>query len=150
MSYSSRFGSSRISVGRRLLLLGFGSALLGLLAVAAMLSPDPRGYGTHERMGLPPCTFQAMFQIRCPSCGMTTAWAHAVRGRLDRAVRANAGGAGLTLLAALVGPWCLASGIRGRWWVAAPSDRVVLAVCLVVFTLTLVDWAIRFFLALWS
>ena len=35
-------------------LAAFGIVLLGLLATAACLRPNQRGYGTHRQLGLPP------------------------------------------------------------------------------------------------
>src|SRR5687768_15883893 len=49
-----------------------GAAMWSLLVVASMLQPDSRGMGTHEQLGMPPCTFLFLTGIRCPSCGMTT------------------------------------------------------------------------------
>jgi hypothetical protein len=132
------------------LLVAFGSTLLALLAIAAWMRPDERGFGTHERLGFPPCTFQYLFETRCPSCGMTTAWSHFVRGRLDRAFQSNVGGALLAGLALVVGPWTVASGVRGRWVVAAPNDRVTVGVSLAIVFVTLIDWASRYLLTHWS
>jgi hypothetical protein len=52
-------------------------AAVGLfgLALARWLSPDPAGFGTHEQLGLAPCTFFWLTTIPCPMCGATTAWA---------------------------------------------------------------------------
>lgn len=49
---------------------------LGLLSVAAWLSPSGDGHGTHEQLGLAPCTWVALFDKPCPTCGMTTSFAH--------------------------------------------------------------------------
>jgi hypothetical protein len=50
------------------LLGGFG--LIALLATARWLTPDARGLGTHEQLGLPPCGFYLWYGLPCPSCGM--------------------------------------------------------------------------------
>jgi hypothetical protein len=50
-----------------------------VLAVARLLTPSPRGVGTHEQLGLPPCMLLKLTGIPCPSCGLTTSFAHAVR-----------------------------------------------------------------------
>jgi hypothetical protein len=57
-------------------------AALGLLLVAAGLSPAGDGAGTHEQLGLPPCAWVVMWNKPCMTCGMTTAFAHAADGHL--------------------------------------------------------------------
>lgn len=133
----------KMSWFQRSVLIGVGLGLLSLLATARMLEPDPHGFGTHEQLGLPPCTLKTLVGIRCPSCGMTTSWAWVMRGRIDRAVKANVGGVVLALLAASAGPWVLLSGVAGRWRVVRPNDWVVLGVCVVTLVVTLVDWVSR-------
>ncbi|MBI5850320.1 MAG: DUF2752 domain-containing protein [Planctomycetes bacterium] len=39
----------------------------------AGIEPDPRGHGTHEQLGLPPCGWPARYGKPCPTCGVTTA-----------------------------------------------------------------------------
>lgn len=51
-----------------------------LLSVAAWLSPSPDGYGTHTQLGVSECSWATMFDVPCPTCGMTTAFAHAAEG----------------------------------------------------------------------
>ena len=132
---------------QRLVLVAAGAALLSLLAVAGLLEPDERGFGTHERLGLPPCTFQQLTGYRCPSCGMTTSWAHLVRGRMRAAFRDNAGGALLGLASVMLAPWLLISGWRGRWLVRPIDARLVFVAVWLWVAVTLIDWSIRFFLA---
>ncbi|HEU0175376.1 MAG TPA: DUF2752 domain-containing protein [Blastocatellia bacterium] len=57
--------------------LGLASSLC--LITARLLQPSPRGVGTHEQLGLPPCVFLRLTGIPCPSCGLTTCFAHAAR-----------------------------------------------------------------------
>ena len=81
--------------------------------------------------------------IRCPSCGMTTSWAHLLQGDAIAAFRANAGGALLAAGALVCGPWLLISGVRGRWLVAPPHEGLTLAAGLVIVAVTLIDWTLR-------
>jgi hypothetical protein len=77
---------------------------------------------------------------------MTTSWAHLVRGQVIRACRANAGGTLLGIVAVVLGPWSLISGIRGRWLWQPMSERVALTTSLGLVMVTLIDWGVRFFL----
>jgi len=75
-------------------------ACLALLVTAATLTPSPAGHGTHESMGLPACGVPATLGFPCFTCGMTTAFAHAVRAEPLAAFQAQPFGALLALLAA--------------------------------------------------
>jgi hypothetical protein len=127
----------------RALLAVVGVGLTGLLVTAGSLTPSERGLGTHQQLGLPPCTFETLFGARCPSCGMTTSWAHAMRGQLPSAVRSNVGGTLLAGIALLAGPWTLASAVRGRWLWGVPSDMTLAAIAITIILVTLVDWCVR-------
>jgi hypothetical protein len=122
-----------------------GLVLLGLLATAAVLSPEERGFGTHQQLGLPPCTFKVLAGVRCPSCGMTTAWANLMRGRLTKAAAANVGGLVLGVTALGLGPWALVSGMRGKWLWGRPRDSFTVAILSGIVAVTLIDWAVRIF-----
>jgi hypothetical protein len=138
-----RLSRSYFSRHERIALVLVGSVVLGLLLTAARLTPDPRGLGTHRQLGLPPCTVVTWLGIRCPSCGMTTAWSHFVRGNVVAAVRANAGGALLALTAGLCGPWLLASGAMGRWLIVVPQERAILACGVGLVGVVLIHWTMR-------
>lgn len=63
--------------------LQYGVILLlatATLALSRYLRPAERGFGTHQQLGLPPCTFLQLTGIPCPSCGLTTSFAHAAHG----------------------------------------------------------------------
>lgn len=84
-----------------------------LLVIAGMLEPDARGYGTHAQLGLPPCGFLLLTGAPCPGCGLTTAFAYAIRGEWMLAVDANP--FGLLLFALVCGcvPLSILAGWRG-------------------------------------
>lgn len=83
----------------------------GLLVTAAMMEPDARGYGTHAQLGLPPCGFLLLTGAPCPGCGLTTAFAHAIRG--DWMLAADANPFGLLLFALVCA--CLPLGVLAGW-----------------------------------
>ena len=78
-------------------------AVLMVLGLARLLPPDPRGYGTHEHLLLPPCLFLKLTHIPCPFCGMTTGFAHMARGEVADAARSNPGAPLLFALACVCG-----------------------------------------------
>jgi hypothetical protein len=133
----------RIGWAQRAAMVVAGSVLAGLLITAACLSPSPQGMGTHQQLGLPPCTMVDWFGVRCPSCGMTTSWAHMTKLQVLEAFRANVGGALLALTAAFCGPWLLVSGVRGKWTFTEPREMVVVVIGLAIIVVTLLDWTLR-------
>jgi hypothetical protein len=88
---------------------------VGVLGVAAWLEPDPRGYGTHEQFGGGPCGALVMTGYPCPTCGMTTAFAHTVRGQLVAAFWAQPAGLVLALGTVVLAGVAAVTVVRGRW-----------------------------------
>ncbi|MEM1329622.1 MAG: DUF2752 domain-containing protein [Planctomycetota bacterium] len=72
----------RESTAGRLLAAMVGLGCLALLVTAAWLRPDSDGHGTHTQLGLPPCGWMLKYGRPCPTCGMTTSFAHAAEGHL--------------------------------------------------------------------
>ncbi len=139
LSVAGRNGKP-LSTTTRVNLAFVGIGLLVVWAIARGLEPSPSGLGTHQQMGLPPCTFRLVFNMRCPSCGMTTSWAHLARGNLWAALRANSGGAVLGLLSMVVAPWSCWTAWRGHAGRTWPSDWFLLIVALAVGGVTVADW----------
>ena len=128
---------------RRVLLGIAGLGLSCVWGVALWLPPHPRGFGTHQALGLPPCTVVQWTGERCPSCGMTTSWALLIRGQLRKSAEANVGGMLLGLVALAAVPWTLASAGQGRWWGFVPDERIGAVVLFVILSITMIDWAVR-------
>jgi hypothetical protein len=137
----------RVSPLLRVAWLAFGGVLIGLLLTAAQLQPDSRGLGTHQQLGLPPCTFQVLFGTRCPACGMTTSWAHFTHGHVVAALEANVGGTMLALLALVFGPTLVASAIRGRWIGWELSEWTIAVASITVLLVVFVEWGCRLFVS---
>jgi len=136
-------GQTRLNRQERLRLAAIGLGLALPLLVAMILTPDTRGHGTHQQLGLPPCTFVALFGWRCPTCGMTTSWAHLVRGELVESLRANAGGTLLGVLDLLAMAGLLLSAARGRWTPRPLGSTAGAWLAVSVTAVVLIDWAIR-------
>jgi hypothetical protein len=133
--------ASRVLFLQRLLWWSIVVGCLLVLAAAATIEPDVRGYGTHTQLGLPPCGFLLLTGSPCPGCGLTTAFAHAIRGHWALAASANPLGLALFLVvcssiplgvtAALRG-WSLDSAIQrfslNRWGLALAGCAVALSV----------------------
>lgn len=109
MTFKASFGAR---VGSGVLALG----LLAVLLVAAWVTPAPAGHGSHTALGMPACGWVVAFNRPCPTCGMTTAFAHAARLELWEAAKAQPMGFLLALMAA-TGFWPAA-------FVAATGSRV--------------------------
>ncbi|MCA8989916.1 MAG: DUF2752 domain-containing protein [Planctomycetaceae bacterium] len=123
-----------------------GLVLLAGFLLAASLAPAEQGYGTHQQLGLPPCTIQFLFGIPCPSCGMTTSFAWFVRGQILASMRANVGGTTLAsgCLILMISLW------RFSWTGIAPPWKRIERTLIVFLTAFLIiscaQWAVRFFL----
>lgn len=88
-AYAGRRGGSApaaVSLVGRLLALGLGSGCLAVLIVAASLTPNPAGVGSHQGVGLQRCAWLVSGGIPCPSCGYTTSFTWFVRGNLAASV----------------------------------------------------------------
>lgn len=87
---------------------------LALLLVAAGLTPNPQGYGTHTQLNLEPCGFEVAYALPCATCGMTTAFALAADGRLIASFVVQPAGMVLAILTAMgvwLGAWALIRGL---------------------------------------
>lgn len=121
---------------RGLSLLVF-AVCVAVLAAAAWMTPDRSGFGTHRQLLPATCTAIMLFGYPCPSCGMTTAFAHAVRGELLAAFQAQPAGMVLALLTMIVAGVSLnvlltAKVWKLNWYRVPPAMVPVAVVALVV------------------
>ena len=91
---------------------------IAVVVLLARVDPDPRGHGTHELLGLPPCGWPERYGMPCPTCGVTTAACHLVHFSPWRAVVTQPFGAALAALGLLVLATALADLARGRSFLA--------------------------------
>ena len=88
-------------------------ACLGVLIIAALLTPNPSGVGTHAALNYQPCDFLARTGVPCPSCGMTTSFAWFARGNLLASFYVQPMGMVLALLTAATFWVALYIGLTG-------------------------------------
>ena len=127
-------------------------ALIGLavLLAAAYVKPSPAGVGSHRQLGLHACGFYERTGYPCPTCGMTTAFAYTVRGRLGRALATQPAGAlgalGCIVITAIAG-WGAVTGKRfenySMWLLFHWRGVLICAIAVVLLSwlwLCLVTW----------
>ena len=98
-----------------------------VLGLARWVEPDPRGYGTHTRLGLGECAMLHFTGYPCPMCGMTTTFSLLAHLRPVDALLNQPFGPVLfsgTVAAAVIGTidlvfapglWRRALGVLDRW-----------------------------------
>ncbi|MCX7992149.1 MAG: DUF2752 domain-containing protein [Fimbriimonadales bacterium] len=113
-----------------LLLLG----VVVMFGVGWYLTPNPAGHGTHQQLGLPPCTIHFVTGRPCPSCGLTTSVSAILHGQLALAWKANP--IGFLIVAVAVG-------------VALNSLLALVYGRTLRFDLSRFNWALIVLLSLW-
>lgn len=110
----------RQTVGRswhtRLVATAVLLACLAILCAACYLKPAVAGIGTHQQLGLAQCNLITVAGYPCPTCGMTTAFAWAVRGRFLASFAAQPAGFLLAVLTAIAAGQAVYVLIRGKVW----------------------------------
>jgi hypothetical protein len=84
------------------------------VSIARWLTPDAKGVGTHQQLGLPPCTFYWLSGIPCPFCGMTTSWSYAAHLMPLRSFHNQPMGLVLFVITAAFIPGLLVMAAMGR------------------------------------
>jgi hypothetical protein len=135
-------GSPPLRPASRWLLALWSLFLIAGFTLASRLEPDPRGYGTHQSLGFPPCSIRLMFGVVCPTCGMTTSFSHFTRGQFIEAARANFAGLLLAAFCAVQIPWCWASSLQGRLWGISRPELTLAALILILISVCLAQWLV--------
>jgi len=103
-------------LAERLIAAAVAAGCVATVAVGLSLQPSPRGLGTHEQLGLPPCQFLLTTGMPCPTCGATTAFAAMVHGRPVQAFRAHPLGAVLALVVVVAAAMALTTALGAISW----------------------------------
>ena len=132
-------------------LIGIAVVLIGVFAIAIALDPYQDGKvwlaETHRQLGLLPCTFKLVTGYPCPSCGMTSSFALAIRGDLWHSAQANFVGTLLALGCLAVIPWAAASALKGRLLGVRNFESVLVRCVFGFFVLMFGRWGIVLALA---
>jgi len=118
----------------------FLSGPLVLVALRFLVEPDARGHGTHEQLGLPPCSSMERWNVPCPGCGVTTSAALLVRGRPLEALYDQPLGFLLALAAPILAVAALRAHLRGRDLALAIGAAVTPGRALAFGALVLAAW----------
>lgn len=113
------------------------------LSIARYLHPAERGFGTHEQLGLPPCTFLLWTGLPCPSCGLTTSFAHAAHLQFLASFLAQPFGFLAFWLTALSIPFALYLLYRRVTWDRILHARAANPVVYVLLVLYLLSWVYK-------
>lgn len=119
---------------------------LGMIAgfgLARSLTPDPKGLGTHQQLGFPPCFFRVAFGVTCPSCGGTTSFAHYVRGEWAESIQANTACFFLAISCTFLIPWSLASAWFGRTLGMQRPELWLIGWMSLIMGLAVINWIIH-------
>ncbi|MCA9076682.1 MAG: DUF2752 domain-containing protein [Planctomycetaceae bacterium] len=140
MIHNSEGNGAPLIRGGRWLLAGWSLFLLAGFALTTFVSPDPRGFGTHQQFGLPPCTLRLLTGVSCPSCGATTSFAHFVRGEWPSAIRANGAAFVLACLCAVQIPWSWMSIAKQQLWLITRPERTLIITLVCLTSLFVLQW----------
>jgi hypothetical protein len=86
----------------------------GFVLFLLQVTPDPRGHGTHEQMGLPACGWVVQYNKPCPTCGVTTAASHLVHRQPWQALKTQPFGTALAAFGLWLAAVAAFSLVRGR------------------------------------
>lgn len=125
------------------------ASLVAGLGVASVLllwgtEPAAAGHGTHEQLGLSPCSWPRVHGGPCPTCGCTTAASLVIHGRLVAAVAVQPFGAVVAIAGLGLALHALACLLRGWSFVdllvRLPLPRLGLGAVLLCLAAWLYTW----------
>lgn len=116
---------------------------VAVFITAALIEPAPAGHGTHMQLGLPPCGFIEVTGLPCPGCGLTTSFAHMIRGHFIGAAFANPFGVLLFGMTAAWIPLAAFGVVRGFSVLATLDELRVDRWGMFVVGSSMVIWGVR-------
>jgi hypothetical protein len=127
----------------RAIALLFVVAAVGFVAMLSAVTPDPRGYGTHEMLGLAACSWPEEFGIPCPTCGVTTAAAYLVHLSPWRSFVTQPFGFALAAGGLWLGLLAIVSLVRGRSFIGRIVGMPYGTLAIAGIVLLLASWGYR-------
>ncbi len=103
---------------------------------------EPLRLGTHQQLGLPPCSFKELVGIPCPSCGMTSSFSLLLHGDVVNSLKANFAGTVLVTFGLLFVPWAFASVFLRRFVFIRSLELVVFRLAIIFLVLLFGRWGI--------
>jgi hypothetical protein len=134
--------NSRQAFRLRLAAIVFAIVPLSALGVASQLTPSSAGLGTHQQLGLPPCSMRLIFGIRCPGCGMTTSWTHFAQGNWLASLQTNVGGFLLAIFALWIAFLAICAAFSGQ----PPSEATQKLIAITasgIIAISILQWGYR-------
>ena len=128
---------------RRLYALCVSLVAITLLCLAVVITPSPDGVGTHQQLGLPTCGWILAGDLPCPTCGMTTAWSHAVRGQIHLAFIAQPLGLILAVAALALAIGGLITAITGYSFQSLLYKYSPTKIIIVVASMSILSWLFK-------
>ncbi|MBL7685604.1 MAG: DUF2752 domain-containing protein [Deltaproteobacteria bacterium] len=116
---------------------------MSVFGIAFSLTPDARGYGTHEQLLLPPCFFKSLFHIHCPACGLTTSFTYFAHGNFLQSLQTHPAGPLLFLIFVFLMLYALVSFFQNRSFWNLFEKSFTKKMAFFVLFLTLFIWVDR-------
>jgi Protein of unknown function (DUF2752) len=140
-------GAAPLTWTVRVVLVVTLAGLAAMFVLAHHLDPydaegRPRELGTHEQLGLPPCSFRALTGKPCPSCGMTTSISLAAHGDVRGSLRVNWVGSLVAVAGVLALPWAAFSLARNRLVGVRSLERTLAWLMAGFLVLSLARWGV--------
>ncbi len=113
---------------------------VALVLIALIFTPDERGFGTHEQLGISACMTLDLWGIPCPGCGVTTSVTLATHGRLLDSLKTQPLGLLLTIASVLFTLWSVWATARGKDLYASIMNQRLGRFGRALITVVLVSW----------